>query len=197
MKVKLSNQLLYPLPMLVTFLLPACSSQLAQRVTSIGHAFAYGNIDSTLAVVYTDDVRFELGAIILEGKQAMRVAAGWDSVVNSHFFYSDYRSLGDTVVCKCTEENDLDKMLGIEHGYFDPVSFVFDHSRIMYVKFQRTAESRHQYNAAWDPFTKWASVERGQELAALMPAGKFAVSAQTAEGWLALAREWRKVTKSR
>jgi hypothetical protein len=149
-----------------------------------------------LSVVYSDDPRFELGSIILEGKQAMRVGAGWDSVVNSHFSYSDFRMVGDTVVCRCTEQNDLDKLLGIEHGYFDPVTFVFDDSRIKYVKFQRTPESRRVYNAAWEPFTAWASKERGQDLAQLMPDGKLVVSAQTANGWLALVKEWHKATKS-
>jgi len=162
----------------------------------VEHAFDYGDIDSTLAVVYSDDVRFELGTIILDGKQAMRVAAGWDSVVRSYFSYSNFRMIGDTVICKCTEQNDLDKLLGIEHGYFDPVTFVFDDNRIKYVKFQRTLESRRVYNAAWEPFTKWVSQERTQALSELMPGGKFIVSAQTAKGWLALVKEWRKAAKS-
>jgi hypothetical protein len=196
MKVKLSNPLLFLFPILLAFTFPACSSQLTQRISLIEHAFDYSDIDNTLAVVYTNDIRFELGTIILEGKQALRVAAGWDSVVNSHFSYSDFRFSGDTIICKCTEENDLDKLLGIEHGYFDPVTFVFNDRRIKYVKFKRTSESLLEYNAAWEPFTKWASRERDQDLAVLMPDRRLVVNAQTAKGWLALVNEWRRVTKS-
>jgi hypothetical protein len=195
MKSKLIIWNLFLLTIIVVFISLDCSTQLSQRSSIIEHAFEYKNIDNTIAVVYTDDVRFELGTISLEGKQAMRVAAGWDSVMNSHFSYSNFRMFGDTVICKCTEENDLDKLVGIEHGYFNPVTFVFNQDRVKYVKFQRTPESRRAYNAAWEPFTKWASKERAQDLALLMPAGKLVVSAQTAVGWLALVKEWRNTTK--
>lgn len=196
MKTSLGQWFLRALVILLASIVHSCSSQLSQRVSIIQQAFDYSNIDRTLAIAYTDDIRFEIGTIILEGKQQMRAGAEWDSIVNTHLSFSDFRMNGDTVICKCTEENDLDKLLGVDHNYFDPVTFVFKGSRIKYVNFQRTAESRLAYNAAFGTFIQWASKERGQDLAELMPTGKFVVSAQTAKGWLVLVKEWLKANKS-
>lgn len=195
MRTKLSNRSLYPFMILPAFVFLACSSQLTQRTSVIEHAFDYSNIDNTLASTYTDDIRFELGGIILEGKQALRGAAEWDSVVNTHLSFSDFRMIGDTVICKCTAEDDLLKLQGNEHEYFDPVTIVFDDNRIKYVNFRRTAESLRVSNASSRPFTEWASKKRSQDLAKLMPGGKFVLSAESARGWLALVKEWHNATK--
>jgi hypothetical protein len=195
MNIKLNQEVAYLPIVLPMFFFLACSSRLTERVYVIEHAFDYRNIDSTLASTYTDDIRFELGGIILEGKQALRGGAEWDSVVNTRLSFSDFKMIGDTVICKCTAEDDLLKLQGIEHEYFDPVTIVFDDNRIKYVNFQRTAESRRASSAASRPFNEWASKERSQELTNLMPNGKFVLSAESAKGWLALVKEWRKATK--
>ncbi len=175
-------------------LLLACSSRLAERMYIIEHAFDHHNIDSTLASAYTDDIHFELGGVVLEGKRALRGGAEWDSVVNTHLSFRDFRMNGDTVICKCTAEDDLLKLQGIEHEDFDPVTIVFDGNRIKHVIFQRTAESRRAPGAASSSFDEWASRERARELANLTPDGKFVLSAESARGWLALLKEWRNAT---
>jgi hypothetical protein len=132
-----------------------------------------------------------LGNILLNGKQDLRGGAEWDSVINSRFYFSGFRMAGDTVFCKCTEENGISKLQGIEKEYFDPVMFIFRDEKIKYTKWEMTPESQQINKIAYGTVVEWASLKRPEQLAELMPDGKFVLSAVTANGWLALTREWR------
>ncbi len=46
------------------------------------------------------------------------------------------------------------------------------------------------------PLLEWASEHKPEQLAEMMPEGKFAYHAENAEKSLALLREWKEATKS-
>lgn len=168
----------------------SCSTKHIDRIGTIQRAFNYSNIDSTIVVCYTEDIIFDLGDIRLSGKEALRGGAEWDSVINSRFYFSDFRISGDTVFCKCTEENDISKLQGIEKGYFDPVIFVFENDKIKYTKWEMTQQSKDNNRIAYSTVIEWASLKEPQQLDDLMPGGNFIMNAVTANGWLALTKAW-------
>jgi ketosteroid isomerase-like protein len=169
----------------------SCSTKQVDRINAIQRAFLFSDIDSAITLYYTDDVIFELGSVVLKGKQELRDGAEWDSVVNSRFSFSDFRMSGDTIFCKCAEENDVSKLQGIEKAYFDPVTFIFEDKKIKYTKWEMTPESGRIDKIAFSTVVEWASLMQPQQLEVLMPDGKFVKNAVTANGWLALTKQWR------
>ncbi len=190
MKANLKRFVLVQLPFLLLIFFLSCSTRHIDRAKVIEQAFNINNIDSALSH-YTDNVVFIIDAFNGSGKQVLRHGAEWDSIVNTHLSFSDIKIIGDSVICKCTEENDLSKLLGINKGFYDPVIFVFKDGLIRYMKFERTSESQNTSDSAFGTLIKWASGERSNQLKKLMPEGKFIINAESANGWLVLAREWQ------
>jgi hypothetical protein len=190
MKTYLKRFIPSQLPFFLIILFFSCSTKQEDRIKVLEQAFNINNIDSAFSH-YTDNIVFEIDAFNGSGKQALRHGAEWDSIVNTHLSFSDIKIIGDSVICKCTEENDLSKLLGIGNGFYDPVIFVFKDGLIRYMKFEKTSESQNAYNAAFGSLIKWASREKSSRLKELMPEGKFMINAESANGWLVLAQEWR------
>ncbi len=195
MKINVKIIILVQLEFVLFIFFLSCSTVKVDRVRTIEQAFNINNIDNALSH-YTDNVVFDVDVLKGSGKQALRDGAEWDSVVNTRLAFSDVKINGDSVVCKCTDENDLSKMLGVSKGFYDPVTFVFNDGLIQNVKFERTSESRNASAAAFSPLIKWASGEKSTRLKELMPDGKIVLSAESANGWMELAREWREVQES-
>jgi hypothetical protein len=177
------------------FLILSCSTKNVERVNVIEHAFNISNIDSTLALCYTDDITFVVDNYIANGKHALRGAAEWDSVINTHLSFSDFKFVGDTIICKCSEENDLSKLEGLDKGFYNPVTFIFKHGKISYAKFERTLENSQADSIASSPFMQWISEEKSEQFDGLMTDGKFVLNAVSAKGMLSLAQEWRESIK--
>jgi len=181
----------YLLMAAAAFTLISCSTQHLDRIDTVQRAFNHANIDSSIAVYYTDGIKFEFGDLPLNGKEALRGWAEWDSVTNCRFYFSDFRISGDTLSCKCTEENDISKLQGIEKAYYDPVIFVFEGDRIKYAKWEMTEKSKNDNRIAYSALMEWASLKESQQLEDLMPGGNFIMNAATANGWLKIAKAWR------
>ncbi len=182
------------------FLLPiiilCCSTNPVDRVKTLEQALNSHHIEGYLAL-FTDDISFRLGGYADEGIQELRKVAEWDSVLNSDYSFTDIRMVGDTVICKCAEVNELINLMGIEIGTYDSVKIVFNDGLIKYMSFEMTMECYEADKKAWSSLMDWATKERSQQLTRLMPEGKFVVNATSANGWLALFREWRKATSQK
>lgn len=177
------------------YLILSCSTKTLERVNVIEHAFNISNIDSSLALFYTDDITFVVDNNIIKGKQALRDAAEWDSVINTHLSFSDFKYAGDTIICKCSEETDLSKLVGLGKGFYNPVTFIFKDGKISYAKFERTLEYSQADSIAFSPFFQWISKEKSEQFNGLMTNGKFVMNAASAKEMLSLAREWRESIK--
>jgi hypothetical protein len=191
MKPILPSFRVYILIFVLSILLFTCSDQFSQRITVIKHAFNSKDINNTIARYYTDDITFIVDDLRNQGKESLRGVAAWDSVINTRLSFSDFRMAGDTIFCKCVEENEINKLLGLELGYFDPVIFIFQEGLIKYVKFQSTPESHKAEVLAVSSFRNWLYPERYDQLLKLMINGQFVLNANSARGYLELVREWR------
>ncbi len=191
MKTILHRFRAYLLMLLLPILFFSCSTRSTDRIKVIKQAFNTKDIDNTIARCYTDDIIFEIDAIKGQGKKVLRGAAEWDSVINTRLSFSDFRIVRDTIFCKCLEQNDISKLQGMDKGYFDPVTFIFQDGLIKYMKFQSTAESHQTKLKASNPFLNWLYTERNDQLEKLMTNGKFVLNATSAQGYLELVREWR------
>jgi hypothetical protein len=172
------------------FLLFTCSQKSTERIGVIQQAFNTEKIDSTIARCYSADIEYEIAEVKGQGKQMLRGVAEWDSVINTHRLFSDFKASGDTIFCKCVEQNDLSTLQGLDKIYFDPVLFIFQDSRILQMKFRNTLESHKAKVKAAAPFLHWLYNQRNDRLPQLLTGGKFVLNAPTATTYLALGREW-------
>jgi hypothetical protein len=141
---------------------------------------------------HAEDIRFEVvGGFVKEGREQVRELAKWDAAVNCHLTFTDLVVSGDTVTCKATERNDWFRLAGIEEVHYGLNTIIFRGVLITSIRAELSQESVRAMGDAFEAITEWASEERSQQLAELMPEGEFVHSAETAEGWLALLSEWR------
>jgi len=158
---------------------------------------AYNSHDvEKLMSFYTDDIRFEVvGFFVKEGKEDIRKLTEYDAAVNVHMSISNIKVSGDTVTFTLIESNDWFRLAGVEELIYEPNRIVFHGGLIKEIKTEITPESAKAAGEAWQAIMQWASKERSEELADLMPGGEFIYSAESARKWLALLRQWREVTK--
>lgn len=186
-------KLLIPM-ILISSMLIGCAKQM-DRIETVQKTFKYGSIDSAITLSYTEDIIYESGDIRLNGQEALRALAEWDSVINRRYFFGDFRISGDTICCTCTGENDISRLQGIEKEYFDPVIFVFKNDKIKYSRWDMIPENQKSSKIAYSTVIEWASLMHPDKLSELMPDGKYILNAATANGWLNLTRLWREANQ--
>ena len=176
---------------LSSFTIWGCSSHLVDQLRAYETAHNNHDIDQILTLV-TDDIQFNLvGMPVKEGKGQMRAIEEWDAAVNGHLTFTNLRVRGNTVTCQVVEQNDLFKLYGIDEVHYQSVTFVFHDGLIGEIRARMSDESYAAINEAMQSFLQWASQERSQALAVLMPQGEPIYSVDNASLWLALVGEWR------
>lgn len=172
-----------------------CAPKPASRLKAYQEALNSHDVDRVMSF-YAEDIRFEvIGGHVKKGKENLRGWAEWDAAVNCHLTFTDLVVRGDTVTCKAIEQNDWYRLAGIEKVYYGSNTIIFRDELITKIKAELTEESARAIGEAFQSITEWASQERSQQLAELMPEGKIVYSAETAKGWLALLRERQEETK--
>ena len=147
---------------------------------------------------YAEDIRFEVvGGFVKVGRREVRELTKWDAAVNGQMTFTDIVVSGDTITCRAIERNDWLRLAGIEEVHYGSNTIVYNGVLISSIKAELTRKSSQAIGQALQSITEWASQERSQELAELMPEGEFVYSAELAEGWLALLSEWREEMRSR
>ncbi len=142
--------------------------------------------------LYSEDIRFEVvGMFVKVGKDQVREIEEWDVETNSHMTISDIEVQGNSAGYRLTEGNDWFRLAGIEKMYYDPCRISFQEELIQEIKCEPTNESRRAMGEVWQPIMEWASRERSEELAVLMPDGKFVYGTQSAKKWIALLKDWQ------
>ncbi len=185
------RSVLFSLLFLSTLTIAGCSSHLVDQLRAYETAHNNHDIDQILTLV-TDDIKFNLvGTSVKEGKAQMRAIEEWDAAVNGQLTFTHVKVRGNTVTCKVVEQNDLFKLYGIEEVHYESAAFIFRDGLIGEIRAQISEESYRAIGETMQSFLEWASQERSQELAVLMPQGEPMYSVDNASQWLALVGEWR------
>lgn len=172
-------------------LLMSCTPDLTERVRAYEATYNAHNIEK-LMTFYTDDIIFEItGVWVKRGKQAMRELAEWDKVTNLRMVISDIAVSGDTATCKLVEINDWWDLAGIGEVRYEPCVMIFRNGMMSEMRAEMARSSVDAYMEVWPLIHKWASEHRSEELAGLLPNGKFIYGEQPARKWLELLRDWR------
>jgi hypothetical protein len=160
------------------------------------YELAYNNHDlGELLPLFAEDATFELtGQFTLKGKEDIRRMAEYDFALHIHMTIDNLIPKCDTVLCEVIEMNDWLEAAGIDEAFYTG-RFVFEDGLIKHIKGSPTPETDKAFQEVLVPLMEWASKERPEQLAEMMPEGKFVYNAQNAEKSLALLREWREASK--
>jgi len=151
---------------------------------------------SRLNDLYGENITFELaGMMEAEGKQGAREVAEFDRATKSQRTLNELRLEGDTVYCDLTEKNEWLRTAGIREAHYSG-AFTVREGQIEAIRFEPKPETKQATEEALSSFTQWASEEKPEHLAEIMPEGKITYDAKSAKKWLPLMQEWRDTTKT-
>ena len=197
MKVHPHRSLAFSLFLLFAIVMASCSPKpsLVEVVKEYEEAYNGYRIHTLLSLV-TDDVTFEVvGQFIVKGKEGFRQVAEHDFALDIHMSIIRFATKADTVFCDWKETDDWLKTAGIREARYTG-KFVFEDGLIKLIEGKATPETEQAFKQVLDPLLEWASRERPERLAQIMPEGKFVYNADSALESLALLREWQETTKS-
>ncbi len=183
-----------PLTIFLLLVLWSCSPKPLDLVVEYQHAYNSHDLGQLLPLL-AEDATFELaGTFGLKGKDDVRRAAEYDFALHIHMTIDRVAPKGDTVFCELIEMNDWLEAAGIEEAYYS-AKFVFRKGLITHIAGDPTPETQKAFSQVLDPLMEWASRERPEQLAEMMPEGKFIYDAQSAQKSLALLQEWQEATE--
>ena len=152
----------------------------------------------SIVALYADDATIDYtGLVVVKGKVDIQAFMEWTSAMNTHLSLNSFRQIGDTLVCMGIETNDWLKTAGINELSYSSLKFTFSNGLITFAQAELSPESYRALIEANNTVMEWASKERSQQVADMMPQGKFVHNAATAKTMLALVREWREATKQK
>jgi hypothetical protein len=164
---------------------------LIELVQSYAQACNERDIEAAMAMC-TDDIRFEMvGAGTKVGKDDVRLFHEFLAELNVSLSMQDLAVSGDTVSHRTMERNDVLRLVGIGEITYANCHVSFRDGLIAGIQAELAPSSREAFDAAMRPVMAWASRERKEVLAQLMPQGEFVHTAQNARIWLALLQDWR------
>jgi hypothetical protein len=164
---------------------------LIERARAYEEAYNRHDLQAVMAM-YTDDIRFEMiGDPPRLGKEEVRLVEEYCAAVNSMLSFKDLVETADGVSFRATERNDWSRLAGIGEIEYVSCHFTFRDGLLAAVRVEMAEPSTEASDRVWRSLMAWASKERGEALAQLMPAGEPVFEAETARGWLALLQEWR------
>jgi hypothetical protein len=173
----------------------SCSPKPIDLVKAYERAYNSDDLDS-LMTLFAQDATFEVvGQFAFKEMKQIRDIAGYDFALNIHMTISGFTAKSDTVLCTLAETNDWLKAAGIGQATYSAM-FVFDQGLIRLIRAESTPETEKAFNGVLSPLLEWASEHRPEQLAEMMPEGRFVYNAENAKRSLALLREWKQATKS-
>lgn len=197
MKNNFSNAPLFCVVVSLMIMFLSCAPDLAARVNAYAQAYNSHDVEKIMSF-YSDDIRFEaVGFFVKEGKEDVQNLTEYDAAVNIHMTISNIKVRGDTATFTLIESNDWFRLAGIEELIYEPNRVVFQDGLIKEIRAEITPESAKTVGKAWQTIMQWASRERSEALAELMPGGKFMYTAESAQKWLKLLKDWREATQQK
>ena len=183
--------------LLLAVVLASCSPKPSPVELVMAYEDAYNTYDlDRLLSLFAEDAAFEVvGQFVFKGKEDIRRVAEYDSVLNIHMSIIRFATKDNTVSCELVETNDWLKTSGIGEVRYTG-KFVFEEGLIKLIQGIPAPETEQAFNQVLNHLMEWASKERPERFAQMMPEGKFVYNAENAEKSLALLREWQEATKS-
>lgn len=153
------------------------------------------DIDGLLAL-HTDDAEFVIpGQNAVRGRKALRDLFEWDAVLDARLEMRDIHMEGDTIrVDTIIESNRFFEALGLPEVRYQPgTRFVLRDGLIAAVHAaDLDEETLRRGLPAYQRLMAWLAANRPDDLARLMPDGKFRYDAESARRWLEVLEEWKR-----
>jgi hypothetical protein len=195
LKILSDKAVLLTLMLLLSTLIASCSPKPLDVVKAYQHAYNSHDLGEVLPLL-TEDATFQVpGLFDLEGKRDIRLAAEYDFALHIHMTLDRFSTKRDTVFCELIEMNDWLEAAGIDEAYYEG-KFVIGRGLIKHISAVATPETEKAFQDVLNPLLEWASKERPEQLAQMMPEGKFIYNADSAKRSLALLKEWRETIES-
>jgi len=141
---------------------------------------------------YAEDARYEfVESWIAVGKGEIRNQEEFDAELNSHLTLMDMEINGEFIKCKVSEQSDYYITAGINEVYYDTYIVRFHEGLIQEIKVVLSEESVKVINDIFQSFSAWIAEEKSEEMSQLVSEGNIIYTAESAQKWLALLREWR------
>jgi limonene-1,2-epoxide hydrolase len=197
MKLESRRPPLICLLLLFAVVIASCSPKPSPVELVMAYENAYNSYDlERLLSLFAEDAAFEIvGQFVFKGKEEIRRVAEYDSVLNIHMSIIRFATKNNTVSCELVETNDWLKTSGIGEARYTG-KFVFEEGLIKLIEGKPAPETEQAFNQVLSPLMEWASKERPEQVAEIMPEGKFVYNAENATKSLALLHEWQEATKS-
>lgn len=179
------------------FMVLSCSINLEERVRAYEQAYNRHDFNGIMSF-YADDAQFTVvGAFNKTGIEQIRTITEWDTTVKVHMSISNIAVQGDTVTFKLVESNEWWRLAGIDTVTYYPCTIIFSNGLIKSIKAEATKESLAAINKVLPGIFSWVAKVRSEEYAEVMPGGEFIYTAESAEKWLELLKDWRAATVSK
>jgi hypothetical protein len=173
----------------------SCSPKPVDLVKLYELAYNSHNLGELLPL-FAEDATFEItGQFVFKDKEDIRHMAEYDFALHIHMTIDNLNPMGDTVFCELIEMNDWLEAAEIDEAFYTG-RFVFEKGLIKHIKGTPTSETQKALQEVLTPLMEWASKEKPEQLAKMMPEGKFIYNVENAESSLNLLREWQEATQS-
>jgi len=171
-------------------LMGACEPTLERRVFEYERRVNSDNVQGVLEL-FAENAIYELrDTFVLEGKDALRGLAEWDSVLHTRLTFHDITTLGDSVLTNVSETNDWLSAVGVEELVHPSTLIVFQNGLIVRIDSETDTTGTNAIRRALDEVLAWAVVERPETVHRLVDEAGFRYSGENAATWLKLLREW-------
>jgi hypothetical protein len=168
----------------------ACEPTLERRVFEYERRVNADNVQGVLEL-FTENATYELrDTFVLEGKDALRGLAEWDSVLHTRLTFHDITTVGDSVLTNVAETNDWLSAVGVEELVHPSTLIVFQNGLIVRIDSETDTAGTNAIRRALDEVLAWAVVERPETVHRLVDEAGFRYSGENAATWLKLLREW-------
>jgi hypothetical protein len=184
-----------PLALGLLAVLASCSPKPLDLIMRYQHAYNSHDLGQLLPLLAEDATFQMVGVFGLKGKDDIRREAEYDFALHVHMTIDKIATGGDTVWCELIEMNDWLEAAQIEEAYYS-AKFVFRKGLITHIRADATPQTQEAFDRILGPLTEWASKERPEKLAEMMPQGEFLYNADNARRSLALLLEWKATVES-
>ena len=174
--------------MLVTaILLAACATDKTAVVDAYRTAYNAGDVDGVMSLMADDAVFHVIKVFDLEGKEAIRNVAEYDTTLHLVMAMRDLRTSGDTVSCMLIETNDWLELTGIDSAVYS-AQFVVEGGAITAIRAESSPSTATAMARAMVPMMGWALGSQPDEFNKLIIDGRMLFNADNAHRIMRLTR---------
>lgn len=146
------------------------------------------NVDNIMALI-ADDAVFRLDNRALNGKEAIRSLAEYDSVLDVQLEFRNISTEGDSVLFDVREINEWLRLAGIDEYHYRRCVAVFEDGLIKRIEAKTTEETLADIGKVFQEMAEWIPDSLAFEINDLLQSG---YSARSAERWKVILQQWQK-----